>query len=70
MGVVADIWSYQVIFSLTAIVALVALAIFITQGNNGLIRSLKFALGQEPDFYALETGDSYPLAAKTSSCNP
>jgi MFS family permease len=66
MGVVADIWSYQVIFSLTAIVALVALAIFITQGNNGLIRSLKFALGQEPDFYALETGDSYPLAAKTS----
>jgi MFS family permease len=44
---------YQGIFSLAAVVALIALIVFMTQTGKNLSHSLGFALGKVPDVYAL-----------------
>lgn len=44
---------YQGIFSLAAVVASIALIIFMTQTGKNLRHSLNFALGKVPDVYAL-----------------
>lgn len=44
---------YQGIFSLAAVVALIALIVFMTQTGKNLRHSLDFALGKVPDVYAL-----------------
>jgi MFS family permease len=44
---------YQGIFSLAAVVALIALIVFMTQTGKNLRHSLSFALGKIPDVYAL-----------------
>jgi MFS family permease len=44
---------YQGIFSLAAVVALIALIVFMTQTGKNLRHSLGFAFGKVPDVYAL-----------------
>lgn len=54
MGSVAQIVGYRGVYSLCAGIALLAVILFITLINKDLSSSLKFAIGREPDFYALE----------------
>ncbi|MBR8828900.1 MAG: MFS transporter [Gomphosphaeria aponina SAG 52.96 = DSM 107014] len=54
LGFLAEMFSYRGIFSLTAGFATLALLIFLTQSGKNLPHSLRFALGQEKDAYALD----------------
>ncbi|MGK7874938.1 MAG: MFS transporter [Xenococcaceae cyanobacterium] len=54
LGSLAVIFGYRGMFSLTACLALLALLVFLTQSNKNLTHSLRFAIGQEKDVYALD----------------
>ena len=54
LGSLAFTLGYRGIFSLAAILAVVALIIFVTQAGKNLRHSLNFALGKAKDLYALE----------------
>jgi MFS family permease len=58
LGSVAAEVGYRSIFGLAGGLALLGLVVFMTQVNKDLPRSLKFALGQDRDNYALDT---YPV---------
>jgi MFS family permease len=46
---------YRVMFGITAIIAIIALIIFIAFSNKDMINSWRFAFGDAPDLYALQT---------------
>ncbi|GAX42415.1 photosystem antenna protein-like [Tolypothrix sp. NIES-4075] len=54
MGSVAESLGYRGVYSLCAGIAFLTLIFFITLINKDLSSSLKFAIGRESDFYALE----------------
>lgn len=54
LGALAVSIGYRGIFSLGASLALLSLALFITQSNKNLTHSLRFAFGQGKDLYALD----------------
>lgn len=54
MGFVAQILDYRTVYSLCAGIAFLAIIFFITLIDKDLSSSLRFAIGREPDFYALE----------------
>lgn len=54
LGTVADAIGYRDIFGLTAILVFVGLFVFLTLSSKDLPASLRFALGQGPDVYALK----------------
>lgn len=54
LGFIASAVGYRGIFALSALLALIAFAIFLTQSNKNLRYSLRFALGRSKDIYALE----------------
>ncbi|MCY7323945.1 MAG: MFS transporter [Phormidesmis sp. CAN_BIN36] len=60
LGVVADRIGYRGAFGVASILALAALIIFLTLCSKNLSRSLRFALGQSRDAYALPK----PMAAR------
>lgn len=51
---VAIALSYREMFALAASLGFIALLLFLTQSNKDIPRSLRFALGQEKDLYALK----------------
>jgi MFS family permease len=53
LGYVADSIGYQGLFGVATLVVLASLLIFITQSSKDLRHSVKFALGQGQDVYAL-----------------
>jgi MFS family permease len=48
-------WGYRFLFVMTAIMAIMALIIFIGFSNKDMINSWRFAFGDAPDLYALQT---------------
>ena len=54
LGSFANILGYRGIFSITAILAVLALVIFLTQSSKSFGHSLRFATGKERDIYALK----------------
>ena len=54
LGFIASAVGYRGIFALSALLAFIAFAIFLTQSNKNLRYSLRFALGRSKDIYALE----------------
>lgn len=48
-------WGYRFLFAMTAIMAIMALIIFIAFSNKDMINSWRFAFGDAPDLYALQT---------------
>jgi MFS family permease len=53
LGTLADSTGYRALFGLAGMLVLMALATFTTLGSKSFNHSLKFALGQEDDLYAL-----------------
>ncbi|NER93317.1 MAG: MFS transporter [Symploca sp. SIO1B1] len=53
-GLLADWLDYQGIFYLASILSFLALITFLTQSSKNLSHSLRFAIGREPDAYAVE----------------
>ena len=54
LGSLAFVLGYRGIFALAAILALIALTVFITSAGKNLRHSLYFALGKAQDFYILD----------------
>lgn len=54
LGFLVSWVGYSGIFTLAAILALIALTIFVTKSNKNLHYSIRFALGKSKDFYALD----------------
>ncbi len=57
-GQIANSLGYRPIFAIGAAMVFLALALFLTRANAGLSESLRFALGQGPDGYALPEAQS------------
>jgi MFS family permease len=55
-GAVADILNYSGIFSVGTVLAVMAILVFFTFGNQGLHPSLAFALGRDRDYYRIDGG--------------
>ncbi|NJL82139.1 MAG: MFS transporter [Chloroflexaceae bacterium] len=56
MGSLASVVGYRGIFQLGALLAALALMVFLTRGSKGMGHSWRFAWGREPDAYAVEKG--------------
>ncbi len=57
LGYLANIFSYGMIFALSASLGLLSVVVFMTQSSNNLISSLKFAVGIETDSFVIESFD-------------
>ncbi len=47
-------FGYRFLFQLTAMMAIMALVIFVTFSNKSIAKSWRFSLGNAPDLYALK----------------
>lgn len=61
-GTIADALSYRGIFGLSGLMTAVGLVIFITTSSKDLPHSLRFALGEGRDVYAIEGWQGHPAA--------
>lgn len=54
LGLLATSLGYSGLFTLATILAAIALIVFLTHSSKGLSHSIRFALGQEKDVYAVD----------------
>ena len=59
-GTIADVLSYRGIFGLSGLMTLAGLVIFITACSKDLPHSLRFALGEGQDIYAVDGWQGHP----------
>lgn len=56
LGAIAELTGYRNMFAIAAVLAFLALGIFVTQSNKNFYHSVQFAMGRARDAYAVEDG--------------
>lgn len=54
LGAVSVHWGYRTMFALSSLLAILALILFLLRSNKNISHSLRFALGQDRDLYAID----------------